>query len=252
MNPSSKPAAAAPPVEADAFAVAINQSIDQVVEAYRADFHPSGVHEEMLVRELALADWRLRQLTRVETGMLWLKMSEICEAAPEGQNLANLDQQTLTLLMGASWYHNAALFSLLVRYQGQTRRAYYTALKHLERVRSGKAGYLPSQPDSARDQTNPTSHPKAAAAAAAAAQTNPNPPANTAPNRAKQNGAAAPAPAATATGPAAANQTNPNSPSEPLPNFKFDLPNALDDFCFGDSSEFFGIRGNDPVNFPKK
>ncbi|MCW5978158.1 MAG: hypothetical protein KIT09_08770 [Bryobacteraceae bacterium] len=50
------------------------------------------------------------------------------------------------LMAGLAWANNPQAFSLLVRYQAQSRRDYYRALKELERVRTGQAGYLPQEP----------------------------------------------------------------------------------------------------------
>ena len=69
--------------------------------------------------------------------------------------------------MGAAWLNNSKLFALLLRYQNSARRDYFRALKQLEQVRTGKAGYLP-------EKTHPqTSKPAAAETKSTTSETNP-------------------------------------------------------------------------------
>lgn len=196
-----------------------NQEIETLRAQYRSDFRPAGVHEEMLVSELAVADWRIKQITRIESGVLWLQMQEcytsvinadrpiqwtepqpmacgVCgiahepevpeDSEPEPPQLSETSADMQTLLMGAAWATNPATFALVVRYQSQARRDYFRALRQLEQVRTGKAGYLPDEPPSrigktidqepepAANETKPNAAPaKAAAATASSNGTNP-------------------------------------------------------------------------------
>ena len=179
-----------------------NQNLDALLTDYRAEFRPAGAHQEMLVRELAVSDWRIQQITRIETGLLWLQANDIYsylnrsdtesvwngdpgagrEAPPE---LSKASADLRTLLMGAAWLNNPKLFALLLRYHNSARRDYFRALKQLEQVRTGKAGYLPekTQPQpskhaaaeakSATSETNPTDPRPGTAATFAGNQTNP-------------------------------------------------------------------------------
>ena len=54
-----------------------NQNLNALLADYRAEFRPASAHQEMLVRELALSDWRIQQITRIETGLLWLQANDI-------------------------------------------------------------------------------------------------------------------------------------------------------------------------------
>jgi hypothetical protein len=165
-----------------------NQELESLLNNYRAELRPSSTHEEMLVRDVAVSDWRLQQITRIEIGLMSALMQEVyshmlnagkpaqCEYKPEDfqtQPLSEENDQVKTMMMGAAWAANPAAFSLLVRYQARARRDYYAALKQLELVRTGKAGYLP-KPEPVKNQTKPTPPPQKPAPVASANQTNPN------------------------------------------------------------------------------
>ena len=136
-----------------------NQKLDALVTEYRDEMRPEGAHQTMLVRELAYADYRIQLAMRIETGLLWLEVNGIFNdldkppmetrwgGAPEPKReTPEFDKATAdvrTILMGAAWMKNQTAYSALIRYQNAARRDYFRALKQLEAVRTGKAGYMP-------------------------------------------------------------------------------------------------------------
>jgi hypothetical protein len=170
-----------------------NQELENLLSNYRAELRPSSTHEEMLVRDAAVSDWRLQQITRIEIGLMSALMQEVYshmlnagkpaqwEYKPEDfqtQPLSDENDQVKTMMMGAAWAANPAAFSLLVRYQARARRDYYAALKQLELVRTGKAGYLPKEqpkPQPEKNQTKRPTPPQKPDAPSPACQTNPKP-----------------------------------------------------------------------------
>ena len=193
-----------------------NQERDALLASYRAELRPTSTQEDLFVRELAVSDWRIKQLDRMELGVLACQMQNtydtilnlesaqryasrpmachkcgadpIIDSAGEAESepieLSEGDDDLRTVAMGAAWIHNPAPFALLARYQAQARRDYYRALKQLEALRTGKAGYLPEEapaetsqtiepePKPAENETKPTNPtPQAAKAAGAAAAT---------------------------------------------------------------------------------
>ena len=147
-----------------------DQELDALVVNYRTDFAPAGAHEDFLVTELAVCDWRVKHITRIEAGVMANMMQAsyiktvIAEQVEPGEppidlpELAETTPDTQTTMMGAGWLNNPNAFALLLRYQTQARRDYYKALKQLEQVRSGKASYLPDHKASV-DETNPSADP---------------------------------------------------------------------------------------------
>jgi hypothetical protein len=78
---------------------------------------------------------------------------------PECPHVADASEEIQTVMM-AAWAEEPATLALLLRYQAQARRDYFRALKHLEALRTGQAGYLPQHPPPATaKQSNPTPHP---------------------------------------------------------------------------------------------
>ncbi|MCW5981488.1 MAG: hypothetical protein KIT09_25610 [Bryobacteraceae bacterium] len=155
-----------------------DQERDALLARYTADLRPSSVVEESLVREIAVADWRIQHLDRVELGVTAYQMQASYNVAneldalrrfgaqpwacnrcgaepppeaypepePDPPELSETGPAGRTALLGAAWFANAYLFSLLHRYQAQARRDYYRALKQLSLVRTGEAGVLPQAP----------------------------------------------------------------------------------------------------------
>ena len=148
-----------------------NQQLHKVLAGYTEKHPPGDVQEQMFVREAAAADFRIQQIDSIESGLMAFEMqaayNKILDAdAPdqpenEAPQLADADPETQALMMGAAWAANKAAFALLIRYHGQACRDYYKALKHLELLRKGKAGYLPQElapppAETAAGETNPT------------------------------------------------------------------------------------------------
>ncbi|MCW5981047.1 MAG: hypothetical protein KIT09_23395 [Bryobacteraceae bacterium] len=189
-----------------------NQELKTLLARYHADFRPSSVHEETLVEDLAVSAWRMKHINRIETALLSVRMEQtydhvftagkppaypfpyadeygqIHEPEPEEvePRLADAAEDVRELIAGAAWGSDPAVFALILRYQTQARRDYYRALKELERVRTGQAGYLPEEqppsqlgrpiepePQTAASETKPTAPAPRTAAASASNQTNP-------------------------------------------------------------------------------
>jgi hypothetical protein len=188
-----------------------NQELESILARFHADLRPSSIHEEVLVQQMAVAAWRLRQSARIEVGLQSVQMQETYDhllnagkpiqwrfadvtgfvpqpAEPEESEtpeLADAGEDTRTAAMGAAWAANPAVFALLLRYHNQATRDYFRAMKHLELLRTGQAGYLPDEqppamaksiqadPAPAESETKPTAAPHKAAAAAAASETKP-------------------------------------------------------------------------------
>ena len=53
-----------------------NQELEGILARFNADLRPSFIHEEVLVEQMAIAAWRIRQGTRIEVGLLSFQMQE--------------------------------------------------------------------------------------------------------------------------------------------------------------------------------
>jgi hypothetical protein len=191
------------------------QELQTLLGKFNADLRPASVQEEVLVEEMAASAWRMKQSSRIEASLMAIQMQQTYQSVlnagtpaewhlptpfadvrgvvhepeePESPHVADASDEIQTVMLGAAWAEEPATFALL-RYHAQARRDYFRALKHLEALRTGQAGYLPQdpppatakpiepnpapEPEPAECETNPTPETKPAAAASAKFETNP-------------------------------------------------------------------------------
>ncbi|MEK7406133.1 MAG: hypothetical protein AAB225_13585, partial [Acidobacteriota bacterium] len=53
------------------------QEFQELLEGFRSQFQPQNPAEEFLVRQMAAADWRLRRITRIETGLITDRLDDL-------------------------------------------------------------------------------------------------------------------------------------------------------------------------------
>ena len=124
---------------------------------------------------MAYSDWRLQLLARIELALTWVHTLGFYEEEFSGKDFPQPEEKAVSLLLSIAWLRNPQTFSMLYRAQNQARRAYNSALKTLEKLRGGKAGYLPPvqpEPKAAVSATGKQTG-RAYAAAVSANQTKP-------------------------------------------------------------------------------
>ncbi len=146
----------------------------EILTALQAEFQPVGLLEDFLIHQMAASQWRLRRLSRIETGLLTCRLAKTRELereaqedydddddeeqdepedqdtppeppAPEGQPE---DYEETTRLLGLSFYRDSAgadIFSKLSRYENMIRRAFYKALSQLESSQARRTGQPPPE-----------------------------------------------------------------------------------------------------------
>ena len=112
-----------------------------LLAGFLSEFQPASAREESHVRELASAEWRLRRIVRLETGIFVSAMEKVREyercrntapspdRTPEEQRY---DQNTRLLGLAFRQHSGGEAFTKLTRYENSIRRAYYKALKELK------------------------------------------------------------------------------------------------------------------------
>jgi hypothetical protein len=133
-----------------------------LLAALEAEHQPASPLEEFLVQQLANAQWRLRRLTRVETGLLASRLDDTrdrvasyeendeddddaSEPNPDDQDPQQAHDET-TRLLGLSFHYDSSAaesFSKLSRYENTIRRAFYKALYALQFAQARRAGQPP-------------------------------------------------------------------------------------------------------------
>jgi hypothetical protein len=125
-----------------------------LLAGFLSEFQPATAREESHVRELASAEWRLRRIVRLETGIFVSAMEKVREyercrntasppdRTPEEQRY---DQNTRLLGLAFRQHSGGEAFTKLNRYENSIRRAYYKALKELKSPPSPRIAELTKQ-----------------------------------------------------------------------------------------------------------
>jgi hypothetical protein len=129
--------------------------------SYSAQLDPQGPLEEFCVRQIVAADWKLRRLLRLETGMLAYGVEYIRDVDDDDDRWSGSSSyEETTVLLGKmiSGSSRTTRLSLLTRYESAIRQSWYKALKEFERLRSLRP---PHRPDTA-PLSDPPRHPETA------------------------------------------------------------------------------------------
>ena len=130
---------------------------DRQLSALEADIQPANSLEFELVRQIADAQWRMRRLTRLETGFLAAAVDDQrrhLEKRRPDELRPGYDGETL--LLGSAMLDRTQAFVHLARYDGHLSRRFFRAVKQLsdlrrderkaEEVRSSAGSYIPTDP----------------------------------------------------------------------------------------------------------
>ena len=127
------------------------QEFEELVDAFRSEYQPQGPLERFLVFELAAADWRLRRIARLETGLISDRLDDLrgdleLDAPDSDPADSEADQQYHqdSRLLGRVFWRNCSgdTFVKLLRYGNSIPRA---ALAAPHRGRRETAGPAPGR-----------------------------------------------------------------------------------------------------------
>ena len=130
---------------------------DRQLSALEADIQPANSLEFELVRQIADAQWRMRRLTRLETGFLAAAVDDQrrhLEKRRPDELRPGYDGETL--LLGSAMLDRTQAFVHLARYDGHLSRRFFRAVKQLRdlrhderkarEARSSAGSYAPTDP----------------------------------------------------------------------------------------------------------
>ena len=109
---------------------------DRQLSALEADIQPANSLEFELVRQIADAQWRMRRLTRLETGFLAAALDETrryMEKRRPDELRPGYDGETL--LLGSAMLDRTQALVHLARYDGHLSRRFFHAVKQLADLR---------------------------------------------------------------------------------------------------------------------
>lgn len=121
------------------------QEFSDLLASLEAEFQPAAPSEELLVRDMASAQWRLRRLTRIETGFLMTQIQHVRKwefnqppKTPRNPTTPQKRHARDTLVLGHVFNKNTGsdAFGKLIRYETILHRAFYKALETLRKPRA--------------------------------------------------------------------------------------------------------------------
>ena len=143
---------------------------DRQLSALEADIQPANSLEFELVRQIADAQWRMRRLTRLETGFLAAALADkrrLTEKYHPERLRPGYDGETL--LLGSAMLDRTQAFVHLARYDGHLSRRFFRAVKQLadlrrdehkaRQARSSAGSHTPADPDPYRGRYVPAQAP---------------------------------------------------------------------------------------------
>ena len=143
---------------------------DSQLSALEADIQPANSLESELVRQIADAQWRMRRLTRLETGFLAASLAatrRLMERLHPDSLQPGYDGETL--LLGSGMIDKTQTLVHLARYDGHLSRRFFRAIKQLRdlrrdereahETRTSAGSYAPVDPDPCRGRYVPAQAP---------------------------------------------------------------------------------------------
>ena len=143
---------------------------DRQLAALEADIQPANSLEFELVRQIADSQWRMRRLTRLETGFLAAALDETrryMEKRRPDELCPGYDGETQ--LLGSAMLDRTQALVHLARYDGHLSRRFFRAVKQLadlrrderkaREARSSAGSYTPTDPDAYRGRYVPAQAP---------------------------------------------------------------------------------------------
>ena len=125
---------------------------DSQLTALEADIQPANSLEFELVRQIADAQWRMRRLTRLETGFIAAAVDDTRRHAEKHRPdtlLPGYDGETM--LLGSAMLDRTQAFVHLARYDGHLSRRFFRAVKQLADLRRDERKARESRPSADPD-----------------------------------------------------------------------------------------------------
>ncbi|MBI4875151.1 MAG: hypothetical protein HY822_11020 [Acidobacteria bacterium] len=121
----------------------------ELFASLQIEHRPVGAHVEYLVRQMAVSQWRMDRLQRIEAGLLASRLEIIREYEADSSDEDDEDDKAppdpgqeyleTTRQLGAAFYDDSRAvdsFSKLSRYEATIRRGFYKALEQLRRAQA--------------------------------------------------------------------------------------------------------------------
>jgi hypothetical protein len=128
---------------------------ESLLNALESEHQPTTPTEQVLVRQIAMATWRLRRLYNMEAGFFNLRLDELDETIAGYHE--NLDDSGRLALVAHYDSSGAKTLTNLSRFEARLERTFYRALHELQRLRAQRPVKVEKQTQSARPVPEPVS-----------------------------------------------------------------------------------------------
>ena len=112
----------------------------ELLDSFRISLQPTDDFQDLLVAQMATAEWRLRRVARIEKGLIAARLNDLRQdralPIPDPPPASPAEQEYLeyTALLGQIFSRDCATdsFCKLLRYESALRHALYRALHELQ------------------------------------------------------------------------------------------------------------------------
>lgn len=117
------------------------REFNALLDSFRLAFRPKDDFQEVLVAQMATAQWRLRRVTRIEKGLIATRINDLRQdralALPDPPP-PDQEYLELTTQLGQTFSSDCPTdaFCKLLRYETALRHAFYQALHELQLLQS--------------------------------------------------------------------------------------------------------------------
>lgn len=116
---------------------------ESLLADFESEHQPATPTEEALVRQIAMAQWRLRRLYHVEAAFFNLRLMDLEEEIEEDYN--NLEPADKLAVVVKNDSGRSSVRENLSRIEGRLERSFYKALRELQRLRAARPQKLENQ-----------------------------------------------------------------------------------------------------------
>jgi len=120
---------------------------NELLSSLEAEHQPATPSEEILVRQLAMASWRLRRLYHVEAAVFAVRLTDLEEDMEDDYTTKLPDIERLAYVAIDDARRRSVLDNLS-RYESRLERSFYKALHELQRLRAQRQSEMKNQTQS--------------------------------------------------------------------------------------------------------
>jgi len=120
---------------------------ESLLDSFEAEHSPATPTEAMLVRQMAMASWRLRRLYHVEAAVFTVRLTDLEEDMADDY-VGKLEDVERLAYVAIDDARRRSVFDNLSRCEARLERSFYKALHELQRLRALRPAIVQNQTQS--------------------------------------------------------------------------------------------------------